>query len=236
MSRSIQPMFPSRCFMVSGLTFKSSTLFELRFIYSMRKYLFLCCSVTESCLTLCDPWTTACQDTLSSTISWSLLKLMSIESVVLSNHLSICHPLLLCLQASPAWGPFPMIWLFPSGCQSIGASAWLTVLPMNIQDWFPLGWTGWISLQSKGLKSFLQYRNSKTSVLQCSVFFMIHLSHPYMTTRKTIALTIWTFVSKVMSLIFDMLPRCVIAFLPRRKHLLISWLQSLSPVILEPKK
>ena len=88
-------MFPSRCFMVSGLTFKSSTLFELRFIYSMRKCLFLCCSVTESCLTLCDPWTTACQDTLSSTISWSLLKLMSIESVVLSNCLIFCCPLVL---------------------------------------------------------------------------------------------------------------------------------------------
>ena len=102
MSRSIQPMFPSRCFTVSGLTFKSSTLFELRFIYSMRKYLFLCCSVTESCLTLCDPWTTACQDTLSSTISWSWLKLMSIESVVLSNHLTLCHPLLLLPSIFPS--------------------------------------------------------------------------------------------------------------------------------------
>ena len=93
-----------------------------------------------------------------------------------------------------------------------------------------------ISLKSKGLKTILQYHNSKASVPQRSDFFVTHLSHPYVTTGKTIALTRWTFVGKVMSLLFNMLSRLVIAFLPRSKHLLISWLQSPSAVILEPKK
>ena len=93
-----------------------------------------------------------------------------------------------------------------------------------------------ISLQSKGLKSLLQHHSSKASILQHLAFFMVQLSHPYMTTGKTIALTIWTFVGKVMPLLFNMLPRFVIAFLPRSRHLLISWLQSPSAVILEPKK
>ena len=139
----------------------------------------------------------------SFTISWSLLKFIFIESVVLSNHLILCQPPLFSLQSFPTSGSFPISWLFTSGGQSIGAST--TILPMNVQSWFPLGLIGLISLQSKGLKSFLQYRNSKTSVLQCSVFFMIHLSHPYMTTRKTIALTRWIYVGKVMSLLFNML-------------------------------
>ena len=133
MSRSIQPMFPSRCFMVSGLTFKSSTLFELRFIYSMRKCLFLCCSITESCLTLCDPWTTACQDTLSSTISWSLLKLKSVELVMPSNHFILCRPLLP-PSVFPSVRSFPMSQFFASGGQSIGVSASASVPPINIHD------------------------------------------------------------------------------------------------------
>ena len=92
-------------------------------------------------------------------------------------------------------------------------------------------------MQSKGLSnSLLQHRSSKASILQCSAFFIAQLSHPYMTTGKTIALTIWTFVGKVMSLLFNMLSRMVIAFLPRSKRLLFSWLQSPSAVILEPKK
>ena len=103
---------------------------------------------------------------------------------------------------------------------------------MDIQDWFPLGWTGWISL--KTLKSLHQH-SSKASIHWCSAFFMIQLSHPYMTTGKNIALTRWTFVSKIMSLLFNMLSRLVIAFLPRNNHL-ISWLHSPSAVILEPKK
>ena len=109
---------------------------------------------------------------------------------------------------------------------------------MNIQDCFPLGWTGWISLKPKGLtlKSLLQHHSSKASILQHSAFFIVQLSHPYMTTGKTIALTRRTFVGKGMSLLFSMLSRLVISFLPRSKCLLISWLQSPSAVILEPKK
>ena len=123
---------------------------------------------------------------------------------------------------------------FESAGQNIGASGSTLVLPMNIQNWFPLGWTGWISLQSKRLKSFLQHHSSKASILWCSAFFIVQLSHPYMTTGKAIALTRWTFVGKVMSLLFNMLSRLVIAFLPRSKCLLISWLQSLPAVILDP--
>ena len=122
---------------------------------------------------------------------------------------------------------------FSSGSQSIGVSASASVLPMNIQDWFPLGLTGLISLQSKSL---LEHHSSKASILWHSAFFIVQLSHPYMTTGKTIALTKLTFVGKVMSLLFNMLSRLVIAFLPRSKCLLISWLQSPSAVILEPKK
>ena len=107
---------------------------------------------------------------------------------------------------------------------------------MNIQDQLPLELTGLIFLQSKGLASFLQHHNSKASVLQCSVFVMVQLSHLYMTTGKTIGLTIQTSVGKVMSLLFNTLSRFVIAFLPRSKCLLILWLQSLSTVILELKK
>ena len=125
---------------------------------------------------------------------------------------------------------------FTSCGQSLGASASVSVLPMNIQDLFPLGWTGWISLQSKRLSRVLQHHSSKASILWCSAFFIAQLSHPYMTTGKTIALTRWSFVGKVIFLLFNMLSRLVIAFLPRSKRLLISWLQSPSAVILEPKK
>ena len=151
-----------------------------------------------------------------------------------------CHPTISfsvvpfssCLQSFPASGSFPMSQFFASGGQSTGVSASASVLPMNTQDWFPLGWTGWIFLQSKGLKSFLQHHSSKISILQRSAFFIVQLSNPYMTTGKTIALTRRTFVGKVMSLLFNMLSRLVIAFLPKSKCLLISWLQSPSAVIL----
>ena len=116
-------------------------------------------------------------------------------------------------------------------------SASVSVLPMNIQNWFPLGWTGWVSLQSKGLfKSLLQHHSSKATILRRSAFFTVQPSHPCMTRGKTIALTRWIFDGKVMSLLFNMLSRLVITFLPRSKRLLISWLQSTSAVILEPKK
>ena len=105
-------------------------------------------------------------------------------------------------QSLPASGSFPMSQLFASGGQSIGVSASASVLWMNIQDWFPLGWTGWISLQSKGLsRVFSNTVVQKQSIIWCSAFFIVQLSHPYMTTGKSIALTRWTFVGKLMSLL-----------------------------------
>ena len=141
------------------------------------------------------------------------------------------------LQSFPAQGSYQMSQFFASGGQSIGVSASMSVLPMNIQDWFPLGWTSWISLLSKGLsRVFLQHHSSKTSILWRSAFFIVWLSYPYMTTGKTIALTRRTFVGKVVSLLFNMLSRLVITFLPRSQHLLISLLQLPSAVTLEPRK
>ena len=145
-----------------------------------------------------------------------------------------CHPTISssvlpfssCLQLFPASGSFPMSQLFAWGSQSTGVSALASVLPMNTQDWSPLEWTGCISLQSKGLtlKSLLQHHSSKASILQHSAFVIVQLSHPYMTTGKTIALIRRTFVGKVMSLLLNMLSRLVITFLPGSKCLLISWL------------
>ena len=139
------------------------------------------------------------------------------------------------LQTFPASGSFQLSQFFTWCGQSIGALASASVLPMNIQDWFPLRLTSLIPLQ-RSLKSLLQHPSSKASILHLSAFFMVQLSHPYMTTGKTISLTRQTFIGKVMSLLFNMLSRLVIAFLPRNKHLLFSWLQSLSAVILEHKK
>ena len=128
-----------------------------------------------------------------------------------------------CLQSFPASGSFPRSQVFTSGGQRIGVSASASVLLMNIQDWFPLGWTGWISLQEGSLEgtleSLLQHCNSKASILLHSAFFIVQLSHSYMTTGKTIALIRWTFVDKVISLLFNMLSRLVITFLPRSKRL-----------------
>ena len=106
-----------------------------------------------------------------------------------------------CPQSFPASGSFSMSQFFTSGGKSIGISASTSVLLMNIQDWFLLGWTGWIYLQSQGLSRVLQHHSSKASILQCSAFFIVQLSHPYMTNGKTIALTRWTFVGKVISLL-----------------------------------
>ena len=143
-----------------------------------------------------------------------------------------CHPTILCsvipfsshLKYFPASGSFQVSQFFTLGAQSTGVSALASVLPMNIQDWFLLGLTGWISLQSKGLSRVCSNTSSKASILQRSAFFIVQLSHPYMTTGKIIALTRWTFVGKVRSLLFNMLSRLVITLLPRSKHLLISWL------------
>ena len=140
------------------------------------------------------------------------------------------------LQSFPASGSFQKSQFIASGGQSIGVSASASVLPMNIKDSFPLRWTGWNSLHSKGLKSLLRHHSSKASILWHSAFLIVQLSHSYMTTAKTIALTRCTFVGKVMSLLFNMLYRLVITFLPRYKRLLISWLQSPSAMILEPRK
>ena len=143
-----------------------------------------------------------------------------------SNLLNLCHPLLLLPSIFPSIRVFSNESVLLIRCQNIGVSASASVLPMNIQDRFPLGLTGLISLQSKELsKSLLQHHSSKASILQCSAFFIVQPSHPYMTTGKTVALTRQTSVGKVMSLLFNMLSRMVIAFLPRSKHLLISWLQ-----------
>ena len=144
-------------------------------------------------------------------------------------------PFSFCPHSLPASGSFPMSQLFTWGGQSIGVSASASVFP-NTQDWSPLGWTGWISMQSKGLS-----RVFSNTTVQKHQFFGAQLSsqsnsHPYMTTGKTIALTRWTFVGKVISLLFNMLSRLVITFLPRSKRLLISWLQSPSAVIWSPKK
>ena len=124
---------------------------------------------------------------------------------------------------------------FTSGVQSIGVSASASVLAANIQDWFSfkIDWLDLLAVQGT-LKSLLQHHSSKALILQRSASFIVQLSHPYMTTRKSIALTRWTFVGKVMPLLFNMLFRLVITFLPRSKRLLISWLQSPSAVILEP--
>ena len=147
---------------------------------------------------------------------------MSIESVMPSSHLILCRPLLLLPSIPPSIRVFsnesalhmrwPKYWSFSF---SIRPSSEYSGL-------ISLGLTGWISLQSKGLSSLLQHHSSKASILWCSAFFMVQLSHPYMTAGKTIALTRWTFVGKVMSLLFNMLSRLVIAFLPRHKRLLIS--------------
>ena len=178
------------------------------------------------------PWTAARQATLSITYSRRLLKLMSIESVMASNHLILC-PFPPAFNLSQHQGLFkwvsfcirwPKYWSFN-----------FSILPMNIQDWFPLGWTGWIYLQSEGHSRVLQHQGSKASVFCHSAFFKSN-SHPYMTTGKTAALTRWTLVGKLMSLFFNMLSRLVITFLPRNKNLLISWLQSPSTVLWSPRK
>ena len=110
-----------------------------------------------------------------------------------------------CPQSFPASESFPMSYLFTSGGQSIGVSASTSILPMNTQDWFPLGWKGWLDLLAvqRTHESLLQHHSSKASILQHSPFFTVQLSHPYMTTEKTIALTRRTFVGKVMSLLFN---------------------------------
>jgi len=183
------------------------------------------------------PWTAAHQASLSITNSLSLLKLMSIESVMPSHHLILCRPLLLPLSV------FPSIRVFSS--ESVLPIRWPKYWSFSFNISPSKEYSGLISitidrfnlLAVQGtLKSFPHHQSSKASILWCSAFFMVQLSHSYMTTGKTIALTRLTFVSKVMTLLFNKLSRLVIAFLPRSKYLLISWMQSPSAVILEPPK
>ena len=183
------------------------------------------------------PWTAARQAFLSITNSRSLLKLMSIQAVMPSNHLILCHPLFLLPSVFPSIRVFskesvlhikwPKYWSFSFNISSSSEFSGLISFRM---DWLDL-----LAVQGT-LKSLLQHHSSKASILWHSAYIMIQLSHSYMTTGKTIALTRWTFVGQVMSLLLNIMSRLVIAFLPRSKCLLISWLQSPSAVILEPKK
>ena len=182
-------------------------------------------------------WIAACQASLSITKSRSSPRLTSIESVMPSSHLILCHPLLLLPPIPPSIRVFsnestlPMRWTkYWSFSFSISPSNEHPGLISFRMDWLDL-----LAVQGT-LKSLLQHHSSKASILWCSAFLTVQLSHPYMTTGKTIALTRRTFVDKVISLLFNMLSRLVIIFLPRSKRLLISWLQSPSAVILEPQK
>ena len=157
-----------------------------------------------------NPWAAGCQASLSLTTSQSLLKPMSIVSMMPSNHRILCRPHSFCPQSFPAPGSFVMSWLFASGGQSFSFS--FSISPSNEYSGlisFRIDWFDLFAVQGT-LKSLLQHHHSKASILQCSIFFMVQLSHPYMTTGKTIALTIWTFVGKKMSLLFNILSRFVI--------------------------
>ena len=181
------------------------------------------------------PWTAACQASLSITNSHEFV--MSIESVMPSNHLILCQPLLLPPSIFPSIRVFsnesvphirwPAYWSFSFSISTCNEHSGLIS--------FRKEWLDLLAVQGT-LKSLLQHHSSKASILQRLAFFTVQLSHPYMTTGKTIALTRWTFVGKVISLLFNMLFMLDITFLPRSKHLLISWLQSPSAVILEPRK
>ena len=201
-------------------------------------FLFLTSVQLLSCVWLfATPWTAARQASLSITNSQSLLKLMSIKSVMPSNHFILCPPLLLLPSI------FPSIRVFSN--ESVLHIRWpkywsfsFNISPSNEYSElisFRIDWLDLLAVQGT-LKSLLQHRSSKASILWYSAFFILQLSHPYMTTGKTIALSRQTFVGKVTSLLFNMLSRLVIAFLPRSKRLLISWLWSPSAVILEPPK
>ena len=182
------------------------------------------------------PWIATRQASLSITNSQSLLKPMSIKLVMPSSHLILCHPLLLLPPIPPSIRAFsnestrrmrwPKYWSFRFNISPSNEHPGLISFNM---DWLDL-----LAVQGT-LKNLLQHHSSKASIFQHSAFFTVQLWHPFMTTGKTIALTRWTFVGKIMSLL-NMLPMLVRTFLPRSKRLLISWLQSPSAVILEPPK
>ena len=190
-------------------------------------------SVVSNSVTL---WTAACQASLCITNYQSLLRLTSIKSVMPSNHLILCRPLFFLPSI------FPSIRVFSS--ESVLRIKWpkywsfsFSISPSNEYSRlisFRIDWLDLFTVQ--GTLKCPQHHSSKASIIRRSAFFVVQLSHPYMTTGKTRALTRWTFVGKVMSLLYNMLSSLVIAFLPRSKHLLISRLQSPSAMILEPKK
>ena len=183
------------------------------------------------------PWIVAQQASLSFTIPWNLLKSRSIESVMPSNHLILCRPLLLLPSIFPSIRVFssksvlqirwPEYWSFSFNISPSNEYSGLISFRMERLDLLTVQGT---------LKSLLQQHSSKAWILRCPAFFIVQLSHPYVTSGKAIALTRRTFVGKGMSLLFNMLSRLITTFLPRSKHLLISWLQSPSTVILEPLK
>ena len=194
-------------------------------------------SVAQSCLTLCDPMNCSTPGLPVHHQLLGLPKLMSIELVMPSNHLILCHPLL----------------LLPSIFSSIRVFSSESVLrirgPKYCSFSFSISpsneYSGWISFRIDSfalltvqgtLKSLLQHHSLKALILWCSVFFMVQHSHPHMTTGKTIALTTWTFASKIISLLFNLLSRFITGFLPRIKRLLTSWPQAPSTVILDLKK
>ena len=194
-----------------------------------------CCSVGQSWPTLWDPMDCSTQASLALTISWSLPKFMSITLVMPSSCLILWHPLILLHSIFPSIGDF---------CNELTVcirwpESWSSsISPSN-------EYSGLFSLKidrcdvlavQRTFQSLLQCHSLKASVCWCSAFFMAQLSQPHMTTRETAALTIWTFVGRITSLFFNTLPRSLIAFLPRSNHLLVSWLQSPSTVILDPKK
>ena len=183
------------------------------------------------------PWTGAHQASLSIANSRSLLKLMSIESVMPSNHLILCRPLLLLPSIFPSIRVFYSESVLPIKCSKYWSFSFSISSSNEYSGLISLRihWLNLLAVQGT-LKSLLQHHSSKASIHQCSAFIIVQLSYPYMTTGKTTALARWTFVGKVMCLLFNMLSWLVITFFPRRKCLLISWLQSRSAVILEPKK
>ena len=212
--------------MISYATYRYGHSFSCALFVNLQSFSSIHCqSVKFSCSVVSDsvtPWTAACQASLSITNSRSLLKLMSIESMMTSNHLSLCHPLLLMPPKPPSIRVFsnmsnlrmrwPKYWSFSFSISPPNEYSGLISVRM---DWFYL-----LAVQGT-LESLLQHHSSKASILQCSAFFIVQLSHPFMTTGKTTALNRWTFVGKVMCLLFNMLSRLVIAFFPRSRHLLI---------------
>ena len=223
--------------MVSCVSFSRFLKCKVCPMFNHYKYSVQFSSVAQSYLTLCNPMDRYMPGLPSITNSQSLPKPMSIQSVMPSNHLILCRHLLL----PPSIFPSIRVFSNESALHSRWPKYWsfsFSISPSNEHPGLISSRMDWLDLPAvQGtLKSLLQHHSSKASILRHSAFFTVQLSHPYMTTGKTIALTRLTFVGKVMSLIFNMMSRLVITFLPRSEHLLISWLQSPSAVILEPRK